>query len=140
MGKANGTAAGAGRGATGRGRFWAGHLEKIEAEGIAAKDYAAREGLSVHALYQAKMRLLAQGALPRARGSAAPTVNKSPVSRDQATSTFARVRVIESPPAAPMPWALRLRLRLPGGALLEWAAAPEVNLLAALLERVAGPR
>ena len=138
MGKANGTAAGAGRGATGRGRFWAGHPEKIEAEGIAAKDYAAREGLSVHALYQAKMRLLAQGALPRARGSAAPTVKGRRASRDQSTSTFARVRLIESPPAAPTPWAVRLRL--PGGALLEWAAAPEVNLLAALLERVAGPR
>jgi hypothetical protein len=138
MGKANGTAADPGRGATQRDRFWVGHLEKIEAEGIAAKDYAAREGLSIHALYQAKTRLLAQGAFPRARRSAAPTVNKRPVSRDQATSTFARVRVIESPPAAPMPWALRLRL--PGGALLEWAAAPKVNLLAALLERVARPR
>lgn len=137
MGKANG-AAGPGRGATQRGRFWIGHLEKIEAEGIAAKDYAAREGLSVHALYQAKMRLLAQGALPRARGSAKPTVNGRPVSQDRSTSPFARVRVLESPPATPTPWALRLRL--PGGALLEWAAVPEVNLLAALLERVAGPR
>ena len=138
MGKANGTAADPGHGATRRGRFWAGHLEKIEAEGIAAKDYAAREGLSVHALYQAKMRLLAQGALPRARGSAKPTVNGRGVSRDESTSTFARVRVIESPPAAPTPWAVRLRL--PGGALLEWAAAPEVNLLAVLLERVSGLR
>lgn len=138
MGKTNGTVADAGRRETQRGRFWVGHLEKIEAEGIAAKDYAAREGLSVHALYQAKTRLLAQGALPRARGSAAPTVNKRPVSRHQATSTFARVRLIESPPGVPTPWALRLRL--PGGAMLEWAAAPEVNLLAALLERMAGPR
>jgi len=137
MGKANG-AAEPGRGATQRGRFWAGHLEKIKAEGIAAKDYAAREGLSVHALYQAKMRLLAQGAWPQARRSAAPTVKGRPASRDQSTSTFARVRLIESPPAVPAPWAVRLRL--PGGALLEWAAAPEVNLLAALLERVAGPR
>jgi len=138
MGKANGTAADPGHGATRRGRFWAGHLEKIKAEGIAAKDYAAREGLSIHALYQAKMRLLAQGALPRARGSAKPTVNGRGVSRDESTSTFARVRVIESPPAAPTPWAVRLRL--PGGALLEWAAAPEVNLLAVLLERVSGLR
>jgi len=138
MGKANGTAAEPGRRATQRGRFWAGHLEKIEAEGIAAKDYAAREGLSVHALYQAKTRLLAQGALPRTRGSAAPTVHKRPISRDQATSSFARVRIIESPPVVPTPWAVRLRL--PDGALLEWAAAPEVNLLAALLERMAGPR
>jgi hypothetical protein len=138
MGKANGAAADPERGATQRGRFWVGHLDKIEAEGIAAKDYAAREGLSVHALYQAKTRLLAQGAWPRAGRSAAPTVKGRPVSRDQASSTFARVRVIESPPAAPTPWALRLRL--PSGALLEWAAAPEVNLLAALLERVAGPR
>ena len=137
MGKANGTV-GPGRGATRRGLFWVGHLEKIEAEGIAAKDYAVREGLSVHALYQAKVRLLAQGALPRARGSAKPAVNRRPVSHDQSISPFARVRVLESPPAAPTPWALRLRL--PGGALLEWAAVPEGNLLAALLERVAGPR
>jgi hypothetical protein len=138
MGKANGTAAEPGRRATQRGRFWADHLEKIKAEGIAAKDYAAREGLSIHALYQAKMRLLAQGALPRAHRSTAQTVNGRRASRDKSTSTFARVRLIESPPVAPTPWAVRLRL--PGGALLEWAAAPEVNLLAALLERVAGPR
>ena len=138
MGKANGTAAEPGRRATQRGRFWAGHLEKIEAEGIAAKDYAAREGLSILALYQAKMRLLALGALPRAHRSTAQTVNGRRASRDKSTSTFARVRLIESPPVAPTPWAVRLRL--PGGALLEWAAAPEVSLLAALLERMARPR
>jgi len=55
MGKANGTAD-PGRGATQRGRFWASHLEKIEAEGIAAKDYAAREGLSLEVVNEPRFR------------------------------------------------------------------------------------
>jgi len=69
MGKANGAATDPGRGATQRGRFWVSHLEKIEAEGITAKDYAAREGLSVQALYEAKRRLLTGGAWTRERGA-----------------------------------------------------------------------
>ena len=113
-----------GRGATARGRLWVGHLDRIEAEGIAVKDYAAREGLPVQTLYQAKKRLVARGAWPRLRTTVAPT--------------FARVRLVESPPVAPGPWALRLRL--PSGAVLEWSALPGADLLGALLAQVSSAR
>lgn len=58
---------GAGRGATQRGRSWVGHLERIEAEGIAAKDYAAREGLlrSERALKLAIGEMYVQGVSTR---------------------------------------------------------------------------
>jgi hypothetical protein len=105
-----------GHGTRERGRLWVRHLEKIETEGITAKAYAAREGLSVDALYQAKKRLVARGAWPRPRTTARPT--------------FARVK-IATPPTPPAPWALRLRL--PSGAVLEWSAQPGADLLGALL-------
>jgi len=113
-----------GRGATARGRLWVGHLERIEAEGIAVKDYAAREGLPVQTLHQAKKRLVARGAWPRRRTTVAPT--------------FARVGLVESPPVAPAPWALRLRL--PSGAVLEWSALPGADRLEALLAQVSPAR
>ncbi len=113
-----------GRGLRERGRIWVGHLEKIEAEGIAAKDYAAREGLSVRALYQAKKRLVKQGAWPRKRGSAEPT--------------FARVRFLETAPPPSAAWAVRLRV--PSGAMLEWSAQPGADLLAAILTQVSPAR
>jgi hypothetical protein len=94
-----------------------GHLEKLETEGITAKAYAAREGLPVDALYQAKKRLVARGAWPRPRSEAEPT--------------FARVKIVAPPAAPPAPWAVRLRL--PSGAVLEWSAAPEADLLRELL-------
>jgi hypothetical protein len=125
MGKADRGAADGIRGATERDRVWVRHLERIEAEGIAAKIYAAREGLSVHALYQAKKRLRQQGAWPEANGSAVEP-------------TFTRVRLVETAPAAATPWALRLRL--PSGAVLEWSVTPGADLLGTLLERVSSAR
>ncbi len=113
------------RGPTKRGEAWIGHLERIEAEGIAAKDYAVREGLSPQALYQAKKRLVAEGAWPRVAKKVEPR--------------FARVTL--SPAATPAtlaPWALRLRL--PSGALLEWGAMPGADLLCAVLDRVGATR
>ena len=107
-----------------RGRIWVAHLEKIEAEGIAAKDYAAREGLSVRALYQAKKRLVKQGAWPRKRTDVEPT--------------FARVRFLETAPTLSASWAVRLRF--PSGAVLEWSALPGADLLAAVLAQVSPAR
>jgi hypothetical protein len=112
-------------GATERDRAWVGHFERIEAEGIAAKDYAAREGLSRHALYQAKKRLRQQGAWPEVEGNVAKP-------------TFARVRFVEPAPVTAAPWALRLRL--PNGAVLEWSTQPGVELLGALLAQGSASR
>jgi hypothetical protein len=113
---------------TERDRVWVAHLERIEAEGIAAKDYAAREGFSRHALYQAKKRLRQQGAWPKAARSAA-------------RARFARVHLVDAPPAAmtpASPWALRMRL--PSGAVLEWSGMPGADALGAVLERVSALR
>jgi hypothetical protein len=112
-----------GDGARERSRVWIRHLEKIEAEGVTAKAYAAREGFSVDALYQAKKRLVARGAWPRPRTTAEPT--------------FARVKIV-TPPMPPAPWALRLRL--PSGAVLEWSAQPEAAVLAMILGPAGAPR
>lgn len=49
-----------------RADFWSRHLAAIEAEGVATKAYAAREGLSVTALYQWRRRFKAGGRPSRA--------------------------------------------------------------------------
>ena len=112
---------------TERDRFWLEHVRRIADEGIEAKAYAARESLSAHALYQGKKRLVKLGAWPRGEKRAA----------------FARVRIVDDAMSAvrPAPRStdpVALRLRLPGGAVLEWTAAPGVELLASLVERI-GP-
>jgi hypothetical protein len=42
---------------TERSVFWANHLRAIEAEGISARAYAAREGLAIQSLYQWRQKL-----------------------------------------------------------------------------------
>ncbi len=37
---------------TERSVFWANHLKAIDAEGISARAYAAREGLAIQSLYR----------------------------------------------------------------------------------------
>jgi hypothetical protein len=103
-----------------RDRFWLQHLKRIEVEGGAAKAYAERQGLSSQALYQAKRRLVARGAWP---------------SPSSSTPRFTRVGVAPASLAAG-----GCRLRLPGGALLEWDRPPELAVLVALVERVSSPR
>jgi hypothetical protein len=108
---------------TEREAFWLAHLRRIESAGIATKAYAARRGLSVHALYQARKQLVRLGAWPERR-------------RSEAAPTFAPVRVIDTPVAS-VP---ACRLRFADGSVLEWSAAPAPEALAALLERVGGAR
>ena len=45
---------------TERAAYWSGHLAAIEREGITTRAYAAREGLSVGALYQWRRALKSQ--------------------------------------------------------------------------------
>jgi hypothetical protein len=107
---------------TERDRFWLGHLEAIEREGVAAKAYAKRRRLSVHALYQAKKRLVKTGAWPLRCRRAAPAAR------------FSEIRV------APTPTGPGCRLRLPGGAVVEWDATPDPAVLAAVVAQAASPR
>lgn len=109
------------RALTAREEFWLGHLRKIETAGIATKTYAGRRGLSVHALYQARKQLVGLGAWPERRVATAPP------------PTFAPVRVVDAPVAAPP----ACRVRFADGTVLEWSPAPEPAVLAALLDRAA---
>jgi hypothetical protein len=104
---------------TQRDRFWLGHLKAIAAEGVVAQAYAKRRRLSVHALYQAKRRLVGRGAWPV-----------------KATPRFTPVQVA----AVSVPAVTGCRLRLPGGAVLEWDTPAEPAVLASVLERVTAPR
>jgi hypothetical protein len=115
---------------TERDRFWLRHLERQAAGAETSKAYAARERLSIYALYQARMRLIAQGAwrAASARKGSGPVVAAAPVG-------FTRLAR-----PAPALAAVACRLRLSSGMVLEWSAPPPAELLAGLLERIAPPR
>lgn len=119
---------GAGRGElTERDRFWLRHLERQAAGAETSKAYAAREKLSICALYQARMRLIAQGAWP----AASARKGSRPVAA--APVRFTRL-------ALPAPAAVACRLRLSSGMVLEWSAPPAVEVLVDLVARMASPR
>ena len=114
---------------TERDRFWLRHLERQAAGAETSKAYAAREKLSIYALYQARMRLIAQGAWPAA------SARKG--SRPETAASVGFTRLALPAPALAGP---ACRLRLSSGMVLEWSAPPPVELLAGLLERIAPPR
>jgi len=124
---------GAGRGGlTERDRFWRRHLERQAAGAETSKAYAAREKLSIYALYQARKRLIALGAWPAAAATA------SQPARPQAPRAprFTRLTLpAPAPSAAPA-----CRLRLASGVLVEWSASPPAELLASLVAQLAAPR
>ena len=114
---------------TERDRFWLRHLERQAAGAETSKAYAAREKLSIYALYQARMRLIAQGAWPAAS------------SRKRSRSeTAAPVRFTRLALPAPGLAAVACRLRLSNGMVLEWSAPPPVEVLVDLVARMASPR
>lgn len=90
-----------------RGDFWSQHLAAIEREGITAKAYAEREGLSVGALYQWRRELKAHA--PHCAGEGFVAVE------------------LEQPAHTE-----RCLLRLSGGVVLELSELPGPNWLAAL--------
>ena len=114
---------------TERDRFWLRHLGRQAAGTETSKAYAAREKLSIFALYQARMRLIAQGAWPAAsaRKGSRPVV-AAPVA-------FTRLAL-----PAPALAAVACRLRLSSGMVLEWSAPPPAEVLADLVARMASPR
>ncbi len=114
------------RALTARDRFWLGHLRAIERSQETATRYTRRKGLSTGALWQAARRLEKLGAWRR-RARVSETAGA------EAAVSFARVAVpsaIASSPAG-------VRLRVAGGVELEWATAPPVEWLAALITRLA---
>jgi hypothetical protein len=104
-----------------RDESWLAHLEKVQSQGVTIKAYAREQGVSFHAMYQAKKRLRALGAWP-ARKQAAPV-------------SFARVAVHNEATARSVG---ACRLRLAGDAVIEWEVAPSAELLASVIARVAG--
>jgi hypothetical protein len=123
---------GAGRGElTERDRFWRRHLERQAAGAETSKAYAAREQLSIYALYQARKRLIALGAWPAAANAskrARPMAPRAP--------RFTRLSLpAPAPSAAPA-----CRLRLASGVLVEWSASPPAELLASLVAQLGSPR
>jgi hypothetical protein len=104
-----------------RDRFWLKHHEAQRESGRDAKRYAASEGISVQALYQARKRLRARGLLAPGRPRSTTTPRFSKV-------TVAARPAIEEP---------RFRITLPNGAVLEWSGATSVGPVADLVERMA---
>jgi len=113
---------------TERDRFWLRHFERQAAGSETSKAYAAREKLSICALYQARMRLVAQGAWPAASARKGSRPAAPPVS-------FTRLALPASAPVVPA-----CRLRLSSGMVLEWSAPPPAEVLAELVARMASPR
>ena len=108
-------------GLTDRDRFWLRHIEASTRSRTPATIYAIEHGLSLGALYEAKRRLVRRGAVPSA-------------SRRERVS-FAAVQVAEE-----LQEAGPFRLHLASGAVLEWASAPGIEILGALIEQVDTPR
>lgn len=113
--------------ATERDQFWLDHEAKLSGTELTAKAYAAEQGLSLHALYQARKRLRMLGLLPPA---ASPRSSKK--SSAKAVS-FAKVE-LRSPTAA------EFRLSLPNGYVLEWSGAELPSAVVDLVERLTSPR
>jgi hypothetical protein len=101
---------------TERSVFWANHLRAIDAEGISARAYAAREGLAIQSLYQWRQKL------GQTRGTlgANPSVGMG--------SGFVAVNVTGPLTSQSGTWMLRV-----GGLELELPAHPDAHWLVGLV-------
>lgn len=100
---------------TERSVFWANHLRAIEAQGISARAYAAREGLAIQSLYQWRQKL---GQTQRSHGA----------DRVSVSSGFVAVKVTETRVSESATWMLRV-----GGVELELPAHPDAHWLVGLI-------
>ena len=108
---------------TERDRYWLDHEAAVEASGQTAKAYAAEQGLSLHALYQARKRLRTLGFLPPCRPRAVRPKAKAPA--------FSKVEIL-----APRRSGADFRLGLPNGLTFEWSGAELPSPVVDLLERL----
>ena len=114
---------------TERDRFWLGHETAIKASGTSAKAYPAEQGLSLHALYQARKRLRALGLITPTRAARSDRKNTS-----KAVS-FSKIGL-----ATPRGSQPGFRLSFPNGLVLEWSGAELPSPVVALVERLTKPR
>ena len=116
---------------TERDRFWLDHEKAIAKSGHSAKAYATEQGLSLHALYQARKRLKALGHLSSGR-----TLPSKP-RRPKAASgvAFSKIELASSPARD-----LGYRLSLPSGLVFESSGGEVPEPVVDLLERLAQPR
>ena len=119
------------RALTERDRFWLDHEKAIAKSGQTAKDYAADQGLSLHALYQARKRLRADGLLQDGEA----TASKRRRSKTGGGIAFSKIEVAPSPSRD-----LGYRLSLPSGLVFEWSGGEVPEPVVDLLERLAQPR
>jgi len=108
-------------------QFWLDHQAAQVASGQTAKEYAAAEGLSVQALYQARKKLRRAGLLAPYRDPSKPG-KKSPGKRTVSFSQVALAKVVSDS---------RFRLELPSGIALEWDGSEVPASVVSLLERLA---
>ena len=114
--------------ATERDRFWLDHEAALAASGGTAKSYAAEHGVSLHAFYQARKRLRAQGLVPAAAGKSRKKPSRQPVA-------FSKVALR---PLQPLP--AEFRLLLPNGFVLEWSGGELPPAVLGLVERLTSSR
>jgi transposase len=103
---------------TERAAYWTGHLAAIEREGITTRAYAAREGLSVGALYQWRRELKS-----RVLSAASP-----------APPPGGFVALTVPPMTGSTRDAVACRLRLGGAVTLELTSLPSAAWLASVVE------
>lgn len=116
------------QGLTERDRFWLDHEQAIAKCGQSAKAYAAEQGLSLHALYQARKRLKAEGHLPS--GKVPPSARRR--AKAGTGVAFSKIELASSPARD-----LGYRLSLPSGLVFEWSGGEVPDPVVALLERLA---
>lgn len=108
---------------TERDRFWLDHEKAVAASGQSAKAYAAKQGLSLHAFYQARKRLRTLGLL------STTDLRRKPKTT---ASAFAKIERMK-----PLRTAADYRLGLPNGITLEWSGSelpsPVLELLGRLI-------
>jgi len=110
-----------------RDRFWLDHHRAQGTSGKSAKAYAAEQGLTAHAFYQARKRLRAEGLLDPAREARQEGRSRA---RSGTPVRFSKVTV------APRMERPRFRAELPNGIALDWSGPALDASVLDLLERL----
>jgi hypothetical protein len=118
-------------GVSGKLRRQLAHIRASEKSGETLKEYAARHGLSVHALYQAKKVARQQGLLPPYRSG----LRRAPVTKkNSAPARFAEAVTVAQRSVLSPAW----RLRLASGDVVESDTALQPEELVHLIQALRG--